>query len=116
MEFKRPNYPQIYRTFNVKVRDSDEVEEFVIQDLTENYFDSAVDMIYELHAKGAVFHRAAKTLTSKKSEERVRTMYRNHVEEKVSLICLKKGTNEIVGVNIMGIKSRGFIKSDVRFR
>jgi len=116
MEFKRREgalYPQTYSSFQVKVKDSDEFEEFFIQDLTENYFDVAVDFIVENHARGAVFHRAANTLGDENGVQRVSKMYRNVFKEKISLICIKMGTNEVVGVNALTIKSKGeLIKPD----
>lgn len=116
MEFKRPgnsSYPQVYKTFKVKAKDNDTEEEFVIQDLTENFFDDSVDMIVELHGKEAVFHHAARTLNDEKSIERVRAMYRSVFEQKLSLICLKVETQEIAGINCLGVVNRGFIKDDV---
>lgn len=117
MEFKRPDgslYPLIYGTFSVKVKDGDEVEEFYIQDLTENFFDQAVDFIVANHARGAVFQRAAKTLADDSGIQRVREMYRNVFKEKISLICLKMDTNEVVGLNALGVKSKDtLIKEDV---
>lgn len=117
MEFKRRDgslYPQIYSTFQVKVKDSDESEEFFIQDLTENFFDVAVDFIVENHARGAVFHRAANTLADEAGIQRVSNMYRNVFKEKISLICIKMGTNEVVGLNALTIKAKGeLIQPDV---
>lgn len=100
------SYPQIYSRFKVKARDSDDVEEFRIQDLTENYFDQAVNFIVENHARGAVFHRACKTLHNESGIERVSNSYRKVFEEKISLICIKVGSEEVVGLNALHIKSR----------
>lgn len=109
MEFKRPEgttYPIVHSTFKVKVEGSDDEEEFYIQDLTENYFDVAVDFIVANHARGAVFHRAAKTLATEAGIKRVSEMYRNVFKEKISLICLKKDTQEVAGVNALYVKSK----------
>lgn len=109
MEFKRPEgvlYPQIYSTFKAKVKDSDEVEEFIVQDLTEEFFDDAVDFIVENHAKGAVFHKAANTLVGESGFKKVGESYRNGLKEKVSLICFKKGTKEIAGLNVIVVKTK----------
>jgi hypothetical protein len=109
MEFKRPEpslYPQVYSTFKLKAKDGDEEEEFAIQDLTENFFNDAVNIIVENHAKGAVFHNAAKTLVDDSGIQRVREMYRNVFKEKISLVCIKMGTKEIAGVNALTIKTR----------
>lgn len=102
MEFERPNGlkgPMVYSTFQIKSKYSDEMEEFFIQDLTEDFFDEAVKIIVENHARGAVFHKAAKTLSSEGGIRRVNEMYLNVFKEKISLICLNIGTMEIVGIN-----------------
>lgn len=102
-------YPQIYSKFKVKSKNIDEVEkeeELYIQDLTENYFDDAVDFIVEYHARGSIFHRAANTLSNEEGIQKARGMYRKVFEERVSLICVKADTNEIIGINAMLIKSK----------
>jgi GNAT superfamily N-acetyltransferase len=102
-------YPQIYSTFKVKTKnnndDVEEIEEELhIRDLVESEFDEAVDFIVEFHARGSIFHRAAKTLSTEEGIKKVRAMYRKVFEEKVSLICVKAETNEIIGINAMLIK------------
>lgn len=103
-------YPQIYSKFKVKSKNIDEIEkdeeEFYIQDLTEDLFDDAVDFIVEYHARGSIFHRAANTFTSEHGIQRIREMYRKVFEEKISLICLKANTNEIIGINACTIRSK----------
>jgi hypothetical protein len=114
MEFKRPEfslYPQVYSTFKVKAKDSEEEEEFMIQDLTENYFNDAVNIIVENHAKGAVFHNAAKTLIDEAGVQRVRELYRNVFKEKISLICINMANKEIAGVNALTVKTRENVMS-----
>lgn len=104
MEFERPKGlqgPMVYSTFQVKSKISDEVEEFLVQDLTENYFDEAVKILVDNHARGAVFHTAAKTLSSECGIRRANQMYLNVFKEKISLICLKIDTMEVVGVNAL---------------
>lgn len=101
MEIPRPGYPQVYSTFEVMNELTNKVDEYKIQDLTEEFFDQAVDFLVENHARGAVFHRAAKTLCNEKGVERVQNYYRNVINERISLICLKVGTNEIAGMNAL---------------
>lgn len=118
MAFNRPGssvYPQVYETFKAKASKTDKEEEFVIRGLTENFFDDAVDVVVDLHLYGesAVFYHAARTLNDEKGVERVRAMYRSIFEQKVSLICLKVDTQEIAGLNCLGVAERDFIKEDV---
>lgn len=104
MEFKRPiglEGPMVYSTFQCKSTNSDETEGFLIQDLTEDRFDEAVKMIVDNHAKGAVFHKAAKTLSSECGIRRVGQLYLNVFKEKISLVCLKIDTMEIVGIDAL---------------
>lgn len=103
MEFERRKGlegPMVYSTFQLKTENG-EIEEFLIQDLTERFFDEAVKIIIENHAKDAVFHRAAKTLSSESGIRSVSQMYLNVFKEKISLICLKIDTMEIVGINAL---------------
>lgn len=83
-------------------------EEYFVQDLTESFFDAAVDFIVKNHAMGAIFHRAAGTLVDN-GIERVSEMYRNVIKRKVSLICFKKETREIAGLNALIVKTRSDI-------
>lgn len=109
MEFKRPQgmfYPQIYTRFTVKVEGSDEIEEFYIQDLTEKFFDSAVEIILENHGKNETFNKAANTMALPLGIQRVRESYRAVFKEKISLVCIKMGTYEIAAINALCIKNR----------
>lgn len=109
--------PIIYSSFKVIVKDREDVEEFFVLDLPECYFDRAVDFIVANHARGAVFHRAARTLTDECGIQRVRKMYRDVFEEKISLVCIKKGSQEIAGLNALTVKNRqNFTLPPVRFK
>ncbi|XP_070509804.1 uncharacterized protein [Chironomus tepperi] len=100
-------YPQIYSRFKVKSQDDSNVEdEFYIQDLTENYFDIAVDFIVENHARGAVFHRAAGTIETEAGIEIIRKYYRAAFEQRVSLICIDAKTNNIAGLNALYLATK----------
>lgn len=116
-EWKRAEgsiYPMEYDSFKVKGSFNEDEEEFIIQDLTADFFDEAVDVIVKFHAHGGVLHTAANTLASEAGRRRVREMYREVFDEKISLVCLKVGTNEIVGINALTMKTNSDInKIDV---
>lgn len=100
-------YPQIYSRFKVKSNDdSNDEEEYFIQDLTENYFDFAVDFIVENHARGAVFHRAAGTINTDAGIELIRKNYRAAFEQRISIICINSKTNEVAGLNALYMASK----------
>jgi GNAT superfamily N-acetyltransferase len=97
-------YPQIYARFKTFIDDVE--EEFLIQDLTEEYFDAAIDFSFEYHGRGAVFQRAANTMGSEEGLQQVRNNYRKIYEQKISLICIKADTKEIAGLNALYLKSK----------
>lgn len=108
MEFQRtegPDYPLVYDSFKLKLKGSDKEEEYVIQDLTENFFYDAVDILAENHELGAVFHIAAGTLKSDAGREYVKDKLLNTFREKTSLICVNKATKEIVGINCLYVRT-----------
>jgi GNAT superfamily N-acetyltransferase len=115
-------YPQIYQKFCVKSTNNNEylAEEFLIQDLTEDYFDEAVEFMVENHARDAVFHRAAHMIVNESSIEKTKIAYRKVFEDRVSLICIRADTNEIVALNALFIKSKIhpslFPNDDEKFR
>lgn len=113
MEFKRsPStpYPQIYAEFKAKLPGADNFTEFIVQDLTADFIDEAVEVIVENHARGAVFHRAAGTLTTDEGLKKAHDGYRRAFEEKISLICLVKGTRTVVGCNALGFWTKENLK------
>lgn len=104
MEFKRPegsNYPCVYEKFKLTLKDSNQEEEFAIQDLTEEFYNDAVDILAINHEHGAVFHMAAGTLTTDEGRAYVKEKLLNTFKEKTSLICVNTRTREIVGLNCL---------------
>lgn len=112
MEKRHSNtvYPQIYAEFKAKLPGDEHFTDFIVQDLTEDFIDEAVEVIVENHARGAVFHRAAGTLTTEEGLQRAHDGYRRAFEEKISLVCLIKGSRTMVGCNALGIWTRENLK------
>lgn len=118
MEYQRPEwstYPRVYETFKLTLKGSDKEEEYAIQDLTENFFKDAVDILAETHELGAIFHMAAGTLKSDIGRKYVKERLLETFREKVSLICVNKTTQEIVGLNCLYVRSdKDFMEPQVR--
>lgn len=117
MEFQRtvgPDYPLVYDSFKLKLKGSDKEEEYVIQDLTENYFNEAADILAMNHELGAIFHMAAGTLRTDAGRAYVKLQLLNSFREKVSLICVNKTTQEIVGINCLYVRSKTYLEPQVR--
>jgi hypothetical protein len=108
-KLKRPEglYPQIYHTFKAKDKKSDELVEYCIQDLTENKFNVAIEFMVKYQLKEETFHKALKLHENENAVKAARNFYREIFKEKMSLVCFKLGSDEIVSVNAMYVQSKG---------
>ena len=107
MEFKRQeslNFPQIYKTFKV----SD--EEFYISDLTDDYFDAALELLVMYVMPEENFCKAIQIHKNPNAMKIMCENYRILFAKKTSLACFKKETNELVGLNILGVNTKGVEK------
>lgn len=104
MEFKRPEgsiYPQIYKTFVVKD------EEFYITDLTADHSEQALDLITQYVIPEENFCKAIQIHTKPNAMKIMMESYRDLFKKQMSLVCIKKETGELVGLNILGVKTKG---------
>ena len=110
--FKRPEelYPQIYHTFYSK--ETDETVEYLIQDLTENNYDRAVEFMIKNHVREETFHKSLNLCENKNATKAIRSFYREVFKEKMSLVCFKFGSNEIISVNALFVKTNTHEESD----
>lgn len=104
MEFKRPEssiFPQVYQTFTAKG------EEFYISDLTEDHTEAALDLLVRYVVPEENFCRAVRIHEKPNAMKIICENYRELFGKKTSLVCCKKETGEIVGLNILGVKTKG---------
>lgn len=104
MEFKRPDdfiYPKVYSTFVVKG------EEFYVTDLTEDRAELALDLIVKYVIPEENFCKALKIHTKPNAVKVMSDRYRELFKKKMSLACFKKDSGELVGLNVLGVTSRG---------
>lgn len=106
--FKRPEgllYPQIYHTFIGKDVTGD--CEFCVQDLTENKFNLAIEFMIKNQVRDEIFHKALNLYENENAVNAARSFYRDVFKEKMSLVCFKLGSDEIVSVNAMFVQTKG---------
>jgi hypothetical protein len=94
--------PLVYQTFTIKDEENDRDEEFVIQDLPQDLYEQAATFMIEYYMKDETFQKAAQV-----SEDALKEFYRFVFEQKVSIVCFKKGTKEILGLNALSVKTKG---------
>lgn len=77
----------------------------IIQDLTEEFYDTAADIIMQNHGLVSVSYRAAGILSTDGDLRETKARYRRAFAENISLICIVEATNQIVAVNGLCIKT-----------
>lgn len=111
MGFERPEsskYPQVYATFQAGG------EKFHISDLTEDHWEEALTLLVKYVIPEETFCRAIKIHKKPNAMKFMIDSYRRLFKEKVSLACFKAATGELVGLNILAVKTKGESKEPVR--
>ena len=108
------DFTQIYRTFFAKDLHSENLVEFTIEDLTDDYADKAADLLVNCLAFDEVFNKSLKISENPQALKVLKEFYMYVVREKFSLACFKTESRELVGVNALVVKSKGDEKIQVR--
>lgn len=109
-KFVRPEsikIPQVYLTFNAKDKNSDVVVSYRVQDLTEEYYEKAVDLLVKHFLAEETFCACRKLIESEKAVEEFRSLWRSCFAEKLSLACFKDGSDELISVNALMVNIKG---------
>lgn len=122
VNWKRPKsceYPRVWHNFKVKKIDSDELEEYCIQDLPESRIEEVLEFLIENLCKHEPVCKAYGKLNFQKTNKYnlkqtyftdiynekdiiksfVRT-WRSIINQKTVLVCFRKGSDEIVGITM----------------
>jgi GNAT superfamily N-acetyltransferase len=106
--FKRPvnlEFPHTYCTFTAKDRGSDEMTEYRIQDIPEDRFGEAVDMMTNVFLPDEPL--SDKILNSPESVKTARITWMKALQQRVSLGCFRNdGSDELVGMNVLEVHTR----------
>jgi hypothetical protein len=109
-KFVRPpdlKYPQVYYTFKAKDKDSDEIVEYRVQDLPEEYFEQSIELFITQFIPDEPFCIASDV--SKKPEvfPIYAELYRKVMKQKFTIACFKSGSDDLVAVNNLTVSSEG---------
>lgn len=104
MEFQRPEnlkFPQIYKTFTANE------EEFFISDLTEEHTEEALALLVKYVIPEENFCKAFKIHAKPNAVKIMSDNYRSLISKRTSLACFKNDTSELIGLNILGVNTKG---------
>lgn len=94
-------FPQIYLKFKAKDADSEAIVTYIVQDLPEDRFDDAVQFMVEHFIPDEANCEYLGLAKNPASVKNASDSWRKMLDEKLSLVCFKENSTEIVGLNIM---------------
>lgn len=108
--FKRPSilaFPQVYYKFKANDNNSNNVVDYIVQDLPEEIIDDAIKMLIEDYLSGEPFALALNLLDKPRAIKHYAEFWRGIINEKLSIACSKNdGSSELVGVNLLVVNSK----------
>lgn len=94
--------PQVYHSFKLTNKDTNEVEEYLVQDLPQEQVEEAAEFMIEHYVRHETFQKAARV-----PKAALMQFYRFILQQKVSLACFNKNSGDLVGLNALTVKSKG---------
>lgn len=110
-KFVRPaslDFPLTFHTFNAKDSESDEIVEYRIQDLLEEDFARAVDLMISDFVPEETLCHCRGVLSDAAGLQELREFWENELKTKISVACYKNvdGSADLVGLNVLSVVSK----------
>lgn len=99
-------FPHIYSKFTRPDKNNVDLVEYWIQDLPENRFEDAVEFLNKHMHYDEPMYDCKKLCEDINALEIVNGMYQEYLSHKVSLVCFKENSDEIIGFNILKIMTK----------
>jgi hypothetical protein len=96
-------FPLIYSHFQALNSDGEGLTSYRVEDLQENRYDEVVKLLCEKHLRDESMYSSKKVLDCPQSMKEMKENWRNMLSQKISLVCYKEGSDEIIAVNVLGV-------------
>jgi len=105
-QFVRPanlTFPTIYHTFKAKDKTGNEIVAYRVQDLPEDYFEAAYDLMSKSYLPEAMIAGRAGIVEDPEALNEMREFWKTVTRQKMSLACFREGSDDLVGINLLAI-------------
>ncbi|KAG5684448.1 hypothetical protein PVAND_013682 [Polypedilum vanderplanki] len=96
-------FPQIYSTFRARDKTSDDVVDYLIQELPKEYFGQAVNLLLNEYLPEETLHACRNLVSNSEAIREVRDDWQKKLSANISIACFKSDGSDLVGVSILGI-------------
>lgn len=114
-KFQRPTslkYPQVYGNFRTKNKTGDKLTDYLIQDLPEEYFDVALDLLVKEHLRDEMLHDCRGLVNNPDAVKEAYNDWRKKLKNRFSIACFTCEGTDLVGVNVLGVISKDDVETD----
>jgi len=105
-KYTRPaelKFPTVYYTFQAKDKGSDELVNYRVQDVPEEYFDRVIDLLTKYYLTEETLCITKKLSDDEKVANEMKALIMGILKRKLSLACFREGSDDLVGVNVMSV-------------
>lgn len=109
-KFVRPaslKLPQVYGTFKAKDKDSHNEVEYIIQDLPEDYFEEALNLLLNVFLPDEALYSCRGVSANADAIKEVRDFWNEKLAMKTSLACFRDGSKDLAGLYVLAVYSNG---------
>ncbi|CRL07630.1 CLUMA_CG020594, isoform A [Clunio marinus] len=92
---------QIWHSFEIENKSKNNIDEFIVQDLPREKFCNAVDHMVEHFLTDEPICKTKQIRNDKVALNEVCNLWKNVLEQNLVLVCYKKGSDEIIGLNML---------------
>lgn len=118
-KFKRPDnlsFPHVYCTFMAKDKNSDNLVQYRIQDLPEEYYEETVAFMIKNFLPDETLCSSRDVANKPNAAKEFGNFWRETLKQKLSICCFKNIDDELVGVNIFQVNSKDDPKNKMTVR
>lgn len=99
-------FPSVWHRFQAKDLTSQQLVWYRVQDLPEDRFEDAIRHMCDYFARDELMNQAKGLAKDLVAMGDVVALWKAMLPDRMSLVCFREGSDEIVGVNILDVASR----------
>lgn len=100
-------YPSVWLRFKAKDVLTDDMVEYTVEDLPEDRFDEAIEVMAKGFLADAPMPKLRNAVNDVDYVEDITRIWKIIVKQRMAHVCLKEGSQEIVGVHMSYVSSQG---------
>lgn len=99
------NFPKTHSEFLARDLVGEDLVEYTIQDLPDDRHDDAISFMLKHFLADEPVFESRNAVGDEVLLKEISTVWREILEQRVTLICLKKGEGELIAVNILAVST-----------